>query len=73
MLRNDIRLIRVASTRTDERIGSPFLPHELRDAVGDTTSVSRTPKDEQPIPRFIRLFVYMLQGCIRAKCTIIRR
>lgn len=36
-------------------------------AVGDTTSVSRTPKDEQqqPIPRFIGLFTYMLQGCAR--------
>lgn len=43
-----------------------LLFHRERRAVGDTTSVSRTPKDEQqqqPIPRFIGLFVYMLQGC----------
>lgn len=54
----------------DERpAGSPFPTRATRDAVGDTTSVSRTPKDEQPIPRFIRLFAYMLQGCTRAKCN----
>lgn len=37
-------------------------------AVGDTTSVSRTPKDEQkPIPRFIGLAEYLCYKAARAR------
>jgi len=77
VLGNDERLIRVAST-ADTASGwsiepsfpprrTPRLSHARS---GDTTSVSRTPQDEQqPIPRFIGLFAYMLQGCVTRQMT----
>jgi len=73
VLGNDERLIRVAST-ADTASGWPvepsFPPRLSHARSGDTTSVSRTPQDEQqPIPRFIGLFAYMLQGCVTCQMT----